>query len=118
MEQVHIYDISVFENSLTYIKSAMLLLNMYYQKKDKLNRIKASKAEISAAIGVSYGSIGNWIRKLCKAGAIKYKYSGETRLNPKFAFDGTAEEYRQAIQEWQNFRSDIKFDPKKYQETA
>lgn len=110
METVHIYDISIFEEYLSLIKPAMLLLNMYYQKKDNLNRIKATKTEICSAIGVSYSSVGNWIRKLCKAGAIKYKYSGETRLNPNFAFDGSAADYNAAMQEWKNFKSDIKAD--------
>lgn len=108
MEMINIYDLSVFGNRLNYIKSAMLLLNIYIQKKDTLNRIEIKKDDIANVLGKSRRTVTNWIIKLARCGAIKYKYSGSTRLNPYFSFDGTATQYEEAISEWNSFESDIK----------
>ena len=108
LNKLNIYDLSVLSESLRYIKPAMLLLNVYMQKRDALNRINLTKDEISSALGVAKRTVTDWIIKLVKSGAIKYKYSGSTRLNPFFSFDGTDEEFTKAVQEWESFESNIK----------
>ena len=75
---------------------------------DDVNGIKTSKVELAAALNRSRRTIAEWIILLCKSGAIKYKYSGQVRLNPYFYYQGTAENHKKAISEWQNFKSDIK----------
>ena len=108
MNKLNIYDLSVLADNLHQIKSAMLLLNVYIQKRDVLNRIYLKKEEIANALGVSKRTVTNWIIKLVKSRAIKYRYSGSTRLNPFFSFEGTEEEYVKAIQEWESFESCVK----------
>lgn len=108
MDKVHNYDLSIFADKLAEIKSAMLLLNVYIQKRDALNRIELTKKGIANVLNKTPRTVANWILKLAKNGAIKYQYSGSTRLNPFFYFDGTQEEYAQAITEWENFQNNIK----------
>lgn len=108
MAKVNHYDLSVFADRLKEIKPAMLLLNVYIQKRDSLNRIELKKDDIRAALGVERRTVTNWILKLARNGAIKYQYSGSTRLNPFFYFDGTDEEFEQAKKEWREFQSAIK----------
>lgn len=108
MDKLNIYDLSVLADKLSEIKPAMLLLNVYIQKRDELNRIYLTKQEIADVLGVKKRTVTNWIIKLAKSGAIKYRYSGSTRLNPFFSFEGTEEEYVKAIDEWESFESCIK----------
>lgn len=110
MAKVNVYDLSVFGNRLQKMKSAMLLLNIYIQKCDEYNRIELKKNELADVLGKSRRTITNWIIILARNGAIKYKYSGSTRLNPFFSYNGTSEAYQMAQKEWNNFKSDIKID--------
>ena len=107
MAKINVYDLSIFGNRLQKMKSAMLLLNIYIQKCDEYNRIELKKKELADVLGKSKRTIANWIIILARNGAIKYKYSGSTRLNPFFAYSGTSEDYKQAQIEWRNFKSDI-----------
>ena len=77
------------------------------QVADKHNCLDVSKKELGQVMGKSYRTISDWILRLAKSGAIKYKYSGAARLNPFFYFNGTAADYAIAISEWKNFKSDI-----------
>lgn len=107
MAKVNVYDLSVFGNRLQKMKSAMLLLNIYIQKCDEYNRIELKKNELADVLGKSRRTITNWIIILARNGAIKYKYSGSTRLNPFFSYNGTSEDYKKAQDEWRDFKSDI-----------
>lgn len=107
MGQVNVYDISPFAPSLRSLGPAMVLLNVYMQKKDNLNRVQASKYDVAKALDVSPRTVANWIYKLVKAGLIKYKYSGSARLNPNFAFDGLESDFEKAKIEWESFKSDV-----------
>ena len=105
--QIHVYDLTSFGERLSEIKRALLVLDVFVQIKDKLNRIQVSKRELSRALGIGYRTVSLHVEILAKNGAIKYRYSGSARLNPFFSFDGSAEEYELALREWFSFRSDI-----------
>ncbi len=105
--QIHIYDLTSFGDRLGEIKRALLLLDVFVQIKDRLNRIHVSKRELARALGIAYRTVSLHVEILAKNGAIKYRYSGSARLNPFFSFDGTADEYELAVREWVSFRSDI-----------
>lgn len=106
-ETVHNYDLSILTSSLGLISSAMTLLNVFMQICDGHNRFDVSKKELGRVLGKSYRTISDWILRLAKSGAIKYKYSGTARLNPFFYFNGTTADYAIAISEWEKFKSDI-----------
>ena len=107
MGQINVYDISPFAPSLRSLGPATVLLTVYMQKKDNLNRVQASKYDVAKALDVSPRTVANWIYKLVKAGLIKYKYSGSARLNPNFAFEGSFADFEQAKKEWESFKSDV-----------
>ena len=105
---ISIYDLNQISDHLPKISPAMVLLNVFMQICDDVNAAKTSKVELAAALGRSRRTISEWIILLCRCGAIKYKYSGQVRLNPFFYYQGTAENYKKAISEWEKFKSDIK----------
>lgn len=107
MANINVYDLSIFGERLEKMKSAMLLLNIYIQKCDALNRIQIKKTDLADVLGKSRRTITNWIIILARNGAIKYKYSGSARLNPFFSFNGSKEDYALAQKEWNDFKSDI-----------
>ena len=106
MDEVHIYAPEVIADKFKNIASAMTLLSVYMKLANELNEIKAGKDELAAAMGVERRTITNWIDKLRDNGVIKYKYSGSTRLNPFFYYNGTRAGHEKAIEEWQTFKSD------------
>ena len=106
MDEIHIYAPEVIADKFKNIASAMALLSVYMKLVDELNGIKVGKDELAAAMGVERRTITNWIDKLRDNGVIKYKYSGSTRLNPFFFYNGTRVGYEKAIKEWQTFVSD------------
>lgn len=108
MNEVNNYDLAIFADRLNKIKPAFLLLNVYIQKVDCTNRLKVSKSDLAQNLGFSRRTITNWILILARNNVIKYKYSGETFLNPYFSFRGTVQEYLDAKIEWEKFASDIK----------
>lgn len=103
-----INDLSILADRLPEIRPAMVLLNIYVQKVDAQNRVELQKKTLAKVLGVSAHTISNWLRKLSKAGAIKYKYSGSARLNPFFYFYGTQEDFDAAEKEWKAFKPDMK----------
>ena len=104
---VSIYDLSPISDSLKKISPAMGLLNVLMQICDDVNALQTSKNELADALGRSRRTIADWIIRLCKSGAIKYKYSGALRLNPAIYYKGTEERYKKALIEWESFKSDI-----------
>lgn len=107
MAKINHYNLEPFADKLRQIKPAMVLLNVYMQKRDNLNRIECKKDDIAAALGVARRTVTNWIIILARNGLIKYKYSGSARLNPFFSFDGSEDDFEQAKNEWYSFKSDI-----------
>lgn len=106
-EKIHIYDLTTFGERIYKIQRALFLLDILVQIKDELNGLQINKQAIATVLKKSYRSVSYWIEILAKNGAIKYRYSGSARLNPFFAFDGTAADYDEAVREWFAFRSDI-----------
>lgn len=106
MEEVHIYAPEVIADKFKNIASAMTLLSVYMKLANELNEIKAGKDELAAAMGVTRRTITIWIDKLRDNGVIKYKYSGSTRLNPFFYYNGTRDGYDRAVAGWNSFVSD------------
>ena len=106
-EQIHVYDLTIFGERLGKIERALVLLNLFIQIKDKLNRVHVKKEKLAVVIEKSYRTVSDYIKILAENGAIKYTYSGSVRLNPFFSFDGTAADYNEAVREWFAFRSDI-----------
>lgn len=106
-DEIYIYDLSILSDSLVSLGKAMTLLSIYFQKCDEYNRIDVSKSTLVQVLKVSPHTVSNWLRKLVRAGAIKYKYSGSARLNPDLYFRGTSEELALARAEWNNFKGEM-----------
>lgn len=106
-KSVSIYDLNIISDALPQITPAMVLLNVFMYLSDQTNVIRTSKNELAKALGKSRRTIASWIIALCKAGAIKYKYSGLAHLNPLFYFKGTEENFKKAKLEYEKFKSDI-----------
>ena len=106
-DEIYIYDLSILSESLVGLGKAMTLLNIYFQKRDVYNRIAIPKSTLVTVLGVTAHTVSNWLRKLVRAGAIKYKYSGSARLNPNLYFKGTREELERAMEEWTSFKGEM-----------
>ena len=105
---ISIYDLSLISESLKEISPAMCLFTVLMQICDNVNSLQTSKQELADALGRSRRTVADWIIRLCRAGVIKYKYSGALRLNPAIYYKGTEECYKKALIEWKEFKSDIK----------
>ena len=113
-EKIHVYDLTIFRDRIYKIQRALFMLDIFVQIKDGLNGLQIKKQAIATVLKKSYRSVSYWIEILAKNGAIKYCYSGSARLNPFFAFDGTAEQYAAAVELWYSFKSDIPALKKEY----
>lgn len=96
---ISVYDITVLDD-FDAVASAARLLLVYMQLRDECNKIKISKSALSSELGAGYRTVTDWINKLRRGGAIKYKYSGETILNPFFYYYGTETNFNRAKTEW------------------
>lgn len=101
-----IYDISVIKN-LNDVRSAMQFLHVLTEICDAYGAINKPKTALAKAFNVTPHTISNWLRKLAKNGALKYKYSGTARLNPFFYFHGTQADFDIAEREYKAFKSDM-----------
>lgn len=105
---VFVYDLSPLSDSLPSITPAMVLLNVFMQLANDVNEIRTTKNELATVLGKSRRTIAEWIIQLCKSGAIKYKYKGIVCVNPLVYYKGTAQNYKNARNNWEEFKSDIK----------
>ena len=105
MDEVHVYAPEIIADKFKNIASAMALLSVYMKLANEINGIEIGKDELSSAMGVKRRTITNWINKLRDNGVIKYHYSGSTRLNPFFYYNGTRDGYDRAVAEWQTFKN-------------
>lgn len=101
-KSINVYDISVLDD-FDAVASAARLLLVYMQLRDECNKIKISKSALSNELGAGYRTVTDWINKLRRGGAIKYKYNGETILNPYFYYCGTETNFNRAKTEWEGF---------------
>lgn len=116
-------EISAFDGRLSRFRSAMTLLCLLteLEKIDAYssakNVVKVYRSELAEALKengktVSDRTIKGWLLLLALNGAIKYKYQGTGQPNaifisPAFYFNGSAEEYEDALTRWATFRSDV-----------
>ncbi|MBR2385099.1 MAG: replication/maintenance protein RepL [Clostridia bacterium] len=110
MIEISKFDLLIFDDKqIQKISKAMLLLNLLIAMSNERNVVKVTKTKIADALSKSIRTITSWILVLCGAGAIKYKYTGEYRINPKFYFKGSLADYEETLVDWQNFKSDVKY---------
>lgn len=105
-------EICIFDGRLSYIRCAQQLLQVLVYLKNSDNEINTSAKELQGALSdfnrtVSTRTVRGWLSLLAKNGAIKYKYSGRIIVNPRYDFDGSAEAYRQCVERYNNFKSDV-----------
>lgn len=101
-EKIFINDLSVVTEYLVDIRSAIVLLDIFKQKADALNQVFLSKKLLAKLLNVSSHTVSNWLRKLSKAGAIRYKNTEIIIVNPFLYFYGTEEDFIKAKQEYEN----------------
>jgi hypothetical protein len=89
------------------LRPAVALFHYLAERCDVFNRIERPKRVIASDMNVSPRTVANWLHVLSDIDALKYKYSGSTRLNPKIYYVGTEQEYTCAINEYELFKSDI-----------
>lgn len=107
MKKMQIKKLDVLSERQPGLRPANTLFNVYVQKVDELNRAHVKKEKLANELNVTSRTVANWIRALVNVGAIKYKYSGEMRLNPDVYFDGATKNYKKALEEFKKFKSDI-----------
>ena len=105
-------DLTVFDGRLSYIRCAQQLLNVLVVLREPTNVLSVSVKELVEALsdggkGVSARTVRGWLNLLAKNGAIKYKYSGKMIINPNYVFEGTEDEFVNALQAWESFKSDV-----------
>ena len=118
-------EISAFDGRLSRFRSAMTLLCLLteLEKIDAYssakNVVKVYRSELAEALKengktVSDRTIKGWLLLLALNGAIKYKYQGYGTgqpnaifISPAFYFNGSAEEYEDALTRGATFRSDV-----------
>lgn len=106
-ETITINDVDVLNEPRKGLRPAVSLFYYYKDRVDELNGAKIPKSEIAAAFDVDKRTVRNWVKALSDVGALKYKYSGLVRLNPKICFTGTQENYKKAVIEYDRFNGDL-----------
>lgn len=106
-QMVNINDVSVLTQRRQGLRAAVSLFYYYKDHMDELNSVKIPKAELAAVFGVEKRTVKNWVKALSDVGAIKYKYSGSVRLNPKICFSGSQENFNKAVIEYDRFNGDL-----------
>ena len=106
-EQIKIKNLEPLNERRQGLRPAVALFHYLTERCDAFNRIERTKSQIAGDMNVSPRTVANWLHTLANIGALKYKYSGSTRLNPNFYYVGTEQEYTCAINEYEHFKSDI-----------
>lgn len=107
MIEVIVNDLSVFEDKLEKMHSAMTLLSFFTQYPDEKNIVKIRKNELEKLLNRPRRTINNWVKILIVNGAIKYKTNGTTLINPYYFFKGSKTDYELAKKIWENTKSDL-----------
>ena len=107
MKKIQIKNLDVLSERQPGLRPANTLFNVYVRKVDALNRAHVKKDKLANELNVTPRTVANWIRALANVGTIKYKYSGDVRLNPDVYFDGAVKDYKKALEEYASFKSDI-----------
>lgn len=107
MKDVNIKNLAVLSERRAGLRPANTLFNYYVGKVDALNRAKISKEKIAKELNVSARTVSNWLHVLSAVNVLKYKYSGTMHLNPEIYFEGTKENFENALETFKRFKSDI-----------
>ena len=118
-EMLHINDISIFDGRLSYIKPAMLLLNVLVRCKSSDNTVAIYKSDMVQAVSDNHRTVAPrtvqwWLERLAKNGAIKFRAERHNVkapaliiINPYYIFDGLSKDYAAVLEHWREFESDV-----------
>lgn len=99
-------DVTALKNFKSLNLGVQILLTLFSLADDK-GRIRTNKDALARYFKVDRRTIGNHLNSLVAAGAIKYKYSGNAFINPRFYYAGAPDERAQTISEYDGFKSDV-----------
>ncbi len=116
--QVIICDLSVFSGRFKYLKNAMLLLQILVNCRQANNCLNISRQDMIEALSdgsepaYTDKSVKGWLTLLAKNDAIKFRSNKKLQLyhlmlNPNYVFEGTTEDYANALKNWQLFKSEV-----------
>ena len=107
MNDVNVKNLTVLSERRPNLRPAVVLFHFLTEKADAMNCIHLSKGTLAQRFNVSDRTVANWLYALADVGALKYKYSGLIRLNPKIVYVGSKKNHKKALTEFETFRSDI-----------
>ena len=99
-------NITALKNFKTLNLGVKVLLTLF-SLADESGRIRTGKEALARYFKVDRRTIGNHINALAHANIIKYKYSGQAFINPRFYYAGAPDRREETIKEYENFKSDV-----------
>lgn len=99
-------NITALKNFKTLNLGVKVLLTLF-SLADESGRIRTGKEALARYFKVDRRTIGNHINALAHAQVIKYKYSGQAFINPRFYYAGAPDRREETIKEYENFKSDV-----------
>ena len=69
--------------------------------------IRLGKKDFSKYLSITEQTAGNYIKSFVKSSVLKYKYSGEMRVNPNFYYAGDENNFEKALEGYNTFKSDM-----------
>ena len=109
-----VHDVAFVGKRFKNVMKASSLILLYQTLCDENNDISATKNQIIEIyekifdVKLSRRTLSDWIKSLAENGVIKFKYSGSARLNPFFYYNGQESNYDNVLNQYKNFKSDIK----------
>ena len=94
-------------NNFKSLNLGVKVLLTLFSLADENGRIRTSKEALARYFKVDRRTIGNHINALAHAQVIKYKYSGQAFINPRFYYAGAPDRREETIKEYENFKSDV-----------
>ena len=74
---------------------------------DKNGYIKIKKEDVAKYLKITKQTVSKYLRTFASAKILKYKYSGIGIFNPAFYYVGASAELQEAMQRYNEFKSDI-----------
>ena len=65
------------------------------------------KRELANYLNVSEQTVGRYLKTYVDCEILKFKYSGKGWVNPKFSYAGELDAFPQAVNGYENFKSDM-----------
>lgn len=94
-------------NNFKALNLGVKVLLTLFSLADENGRIRTSKEALARYFKVDRRTIGNHINALAHANIIKYKYSGQAFINPRFYYAGTPDRRAGTIEDYDKFKSDV-----------